>query len=337
MIAQSSPIALLRGQLAQPRTLVPVAIALGGLALALRTLLGLSLNTVWAELTHANPLLLALAIGVFYLTFPVRAVRWQALLENAGARDLPSLSRLTRMLVLGSFVNSVSVAQLGDLYRAYLLDEEGRVSVALALGTMLAERLVDLVTLVGLLAAAALTLYRGVLPRAGVDALLVGLAGSLLGMLGLALLPRSRPLVERIVPRRWQPAYARFEQGAVRSLDRLPLLFGCATLAWLIEGATLLLLARAIGIDLPATGALVTGLVASLLSVEPITPGGLGVTEPGIVLVLSSLGVGAAGASAIALLNRLVNYASLAVAGAILYLMSLGRTAGGRARLLSHQ
>jgi glycosyltransferase involved in cell wall biosynthesis len=45
-----------------------------------------------------------------------------------------------------------------------------------------------------------------------------------------------------------------------------------------------------------------------------LTPGGLGVTEPGIVLVLTSLGVGAAGASASALLNRLVNYASLAVA-----------------------
>jgi uncharacterized membrane protein YbhN (UPF0104 family) len=337
MIEQSSPIALLRAQLAQPRTLVPVAIAVGGLALAVRALLGVSLHTVWVELTHANPLLLALAIGVFYLTFPVRAVRWRVLLENAGARDLPPLPRLTRMLVLGSFVNSVSIAQLGDLYRAYLLDEEGRVSVALALGTMLAERLIDLVTLVGLLAAAALTLYRGVLPRAGIDALLIGLAGSVLGVLGLTLLPRSRPLVERIVPQRWRPAYARFEQGAVRSLGRLPLLFGCATLAWLIEGVTLLLLAHAIGVELPATGALVTGLVASLLSVEPVTPGGLGVTEPGIVLVLSSLGVAAAGASAIALLNRLVNYASLAVAGAILYLVPLGRAARGRALLTSHQ
>ena len=59
-------------------------------------------------------------------------------------------------------------------------------------------------------------------------------------------------------------------------------------------------------------------------------------TEPGIVLVLSSLGVGAAGASAIALLNRLVNYASLAAAGAILYLASV-RRAGGPARLPSRQ
>jgi uncharacterized protein (TIRG00374 family) len=90
----------------------------------------------------------------------------------------------------------------------------------------------------------------------------------------------------------------------------------------LIEGATLLLLGSAIGVDLSTSGALVAGLVASLLSVEPVTPGGLGVTEPGIVLVLTSLGVSAAGASAVALLNRLVNYASLAVAGAVVYVVS---------------
>jgi glycosyltransferase 2 family protein len=94
---------------------------------------------------------------------------------------------------------------------------------------------------------------------------------------------------------------------------------GYSALAWVIEGATLFLLAAAVGVSLPPSGALVAGLVASLLSVEPFTPGGLGVTEPGIVLVLTSLGVGAAGASAVALLKRLVNYASLALAGGALY------------------
>jgi uncharacterized protein (TIRG00374 family) len=102
----------------------------------------------------------------------------------------------------------------------------------------------------------------------------------------------------------------------VRSLRRLRLLVAYSAAGWLIEGATLWLLGAAIGLDLSGSAALVAGLVASLLSVEPLTPGGLGVTEPGIVLVLTSLGVGAAGASAIALLNRLVNYASLAVAAA---------------------
>jgi uncharacterized membrane protein YbhN (UPF0104 family) len=47
-------------------------------------------------------------------------------------------------------------------------------------------------------------------------------------------------------------------------------------------GATVWLLGLAVGLNLSATGALVAGLVASLLSVEPVTPGGLGVTEPAL-------------------------------------------------------
>jgi hypothetical protein len=61
----------------------------------------------------------------------------------------------------------------------------------------------------------------------------------------------------------------------------------------------------------------VNGLLASLLSVEPVTPRGLGVTEPGSVLVLSRVGVAAAGASATAVLTRQVNCVSLGVAGTL--------------------
>ena len=315
----------LRQQVLRPRTLIPVGVALAGLLLSLRGLLRISPATVWAELAKANPLLLTLAIGIFYLTFPVRALRWRVLLQNTGQRGLPSLSRLTRMLVLASFANSVSVAQLGDVYRAYLLNEEARVSLPLTVGTILAERMIDLVTLVTLLGCAALTLYSGRLPQQGTDALLGGVGLGIGGMLGLLLLPRSRHLVERLLPARWLGAYEHFEHGAVRSLRRLPLLLAYSALGWLIEGATLWLLGLAIGVDLSASASLVAGLVASLLSVEPLTPGGLGVTEPGIVLVLASVGVGTAGASAVALLNRLVNYASLALAGGLLYLASARR------------
>jgi uncharacterized protein (TIRG00374 family) len=310
----------LLAEVARPRNVIPVVVAIGGLLLAARGLLGISLSAIWAQLADANPLLLILAVGVFYLSFPVRALRWRTLLENAGLRRIPPLNHLTRMLVLGSFANSVSVAQLGDVYRGYLLKQESQASLPMTLGTILAERLVDLVTLVGLLSVAALTVYRGRLPQPGTDALLAGFGLSVFGLLTLITLPKMRRAVERLLPKRWHGGYSGFEHGAVQSLRRVPLLVTYSTIAWLIEGATLLLLGAAIGVDLSVAGALVAGLVASLLSVEPVTPGGLGVTEPGIVLVLTSLGVAGAGASAIALLNRLVNYLSLAVAGGLMYL-----------------
>src|SRR5215472_218652 len=124
----------LRSEIARPRNIVPVLVAIGGLLLAAHGLLGISLSAIWAELTDANPILLVLAVGVFYLSFPVRALRWRTLLENAGLQRVPPLNHLTRMLVLGSFANSVSVAQLGDVYRGYLLKQESQASLLMTLG-----------------------------------------------------------------------------------------------------------------------------------------------------------------------------------------------------------
>ncbi|MBV9580844.1 MAG: flippase-like domain-containing protein [Chloroflexi bacterium] len=320
-----NPASTLRRQVLRPRTIIPVAVAVAALLLAIRSLLGLSPAALWTQLQATNPFLLLLAVAVFYLTFPVRALRWRTLLHNTGHTHLPSLPRLTRMMLLGSFANSISVAQLGDVYRGYLLSEEASVPLPLTLGTIVAERLLDIVTLIGLLGAAALTVYAGRLPASAVDALCVGVAISIGGMLALLALPRSRFLVLKVLPARWLPAYDRFEQGAVRSLRRLPLLATYSAMAWVIEGATLWLLARATSVDLSAMGALVTGLVASLLSAEPVTPGGLGVTEPGIILILSSLGVAAASAGTIALLNRAVNYLSLAIPAALAWCLKSRR------------
>lgn len=90
--------------------------------------------------------------------------------------------------------------------------------------------------------------------------------------------------------------------------------------AALIEGATIYLPAAAVAAPVSALGSLVAGLVASLLSNEPFTPGGLGATEAGIVLVLTGLGVSPDTAAAVAVLNRVVNYLSLAIVGPLLYL-----------------
>ena len=59
-------------------------------------------------------------------------------------------------------------------------------------------------------------------------------------------------------------------------------------------------------------------LVASLLTIVPFTPAGLGFTETGMVLVLTRLGLDPTAAGAVALLNRVINYWSIVIFGAIL-------------------
>ena len=58
-----------------------------------------------------------------------------------------------------------------------------------------------------------------------------------------------------------------------------------------------------------------------MLTAIPITPSGLGLTEAGMVLLLGRLGLDAGTAGAVTLLVRLINYWSIVVIGAVLYLV----------------
>ncbi len=167
--------------------------------------------------------------------------------------------------------------------------------------------------------------------------LVIGAAAAGVGVALLASLRRLRPLIDRLVPARWQGIYRQFESGTLDSLDRIPLLLGYTALAWAVEGATIYLLAHSVGAGISTSGALVAGLVASLLSVEPFTPGGLGVTEAGIVVVLVGLGVDPATAAAVAVLNRAVNFLSLAIAGPLLYAGGGWRRPRGRVGGSAHR
>lgn len=318
--ATASLLAAVRTHVLRPRVLLPTAAVLVLLVLAARALLDLNFPAVIQDLQRANPERFVIALAVFYLIFPLRALRWRVLLENVGfsRQRLPSLGRLMRLMVIASFANSVTVAQLGDVYRAYLLKREAGVSFPTTLGTILAERLVDVATLVAMACPAVLVAYGGRLPQVARDSLVVGLVVAVLGIACLRVLARLRGPILRLLPHRFHESYVRLESGTLASFRRIPQLVAFTSGAWLVEGATLYMLAHAVGAPISPAGGLVAGLVASLASTEPITPGGLGVTESGIVLVLASLGVDLETASAVAILNRIVNYLSLAVVGPVL-------------------
>lgn len=311
-----------------PRTLLGFAVAFIALYFFYKRGFDLDFSEVWARMRSANAAILLVAILIYYTTFAVRSFRWQTLLANVGfSREagvaMPSVVGLGEILYLSWFANCITVARLGDAYRGYMLKRAAGVSFTITMGTILAERLLDLVVLAGLMAVSTLLAFRGSLPTEAEQALIGGGALAGIGLIGLATLPRLRPLVQRVLPARLFAIYSGVESGVVGSLrHRIPQLLGFSIIGWLIEGTTLYLTARALGAALSPVGALTVALVASLLTIVPFTPAGLGVTEAGMVLVLSRLGLDTNTAGAVALLNRVINYWSIVIFGAILYLVS---------------
>lgn len=282
---------------------------------------------IWRLLRGANPFLLALSFVVYYCAFASRSLRWRVLLENVGyGRDsqhpLPSVLGLAEIIYLSWFANCVLPARLGDAYRGYLLKRASGVSFSVTIGTVVAERLLDISMLAAMMASAALFTLRSSLPDEVNRALVGGIVLTLAGIAGLLFMPRLRPVVEFVLPTRLHRHYAGLETGVLGSFKRVPLLLAFTTVNWLVEGLTLFILAHAVGAPVSVPAAIIVALVASLLSTVPFTPAGLGVAEAGIILALTQFGLDKNQAGAIALLDRVVTYWSIVFFGAILYAFS---------------
>ncbi|MBV8194798.1 MAG: flippase-like domain-containing protein, partial [Candidatus Dormibacteraeota bacterium] len=126
----------------------------------------------WNRIVHANPLLYVAALAVYYLSFIVRSFRWSVLLANAGEKH--STRSLIGIVVTSFFVNCVVPAKMGDVYRAYLARVKLNVSGAKALGTIIAERLVDLCVLMALLIAAGAVVFHTKAPGALIPYVVAG-------------------------------------------------------------------------------------------------------------------------------------------------------------------
>ena len=313
------------------RNVASFLLAVAVLYLMYREFLGVDWGETWTSVRGANAWLFALAFVIFYCSFPLRALRWKALLGNVGYsreadRPMPSALGLTRIMYLAWFANCVTIARLGDAYRGYLLKREAGVSFTVTLGTVLAERLLDLLVLATLMGTGVLIVFGGSLPAEAVQALAAGLILSVVGIVGLLSMRRFRWAFERILPKRLHTHHLRLEHGIIGSFrGRLPLLIVLSVTGWVLEGAALYATAAAVGAPVSIAGALVVALAASLLSTVPITPAGLGFTEAGMVVMLGWLGLDIATATAATLLFRIINYWSIVAFGFVIYVFGRER------------
>jgi glycosyltransferase 2 family protein len=331
------------------RTLLSFAIGLAIMAFVLSRV-DVNVAEIRGKLAQTNlPLFLA-AIVLYYLTFPIRALRWQQLLANVGYANadgdepapgkrapggirLPSIVGLSEIVMLSWFANCVVPAKLGDAYRAYLLKSTSGVSFSKTFGTILAERIIDMLLLFTLLVVSVLVAFSGQLPSAILLIMQAGLVLVGLVIAGLMVMRNLSHFISRFVPRRFRPHYALFEQGTLGSFQAMPLVLTYSVLGWAIEAGRLYLVCLSLGlVGLSPAIVLFVALASALLTTLPITPAGLGFVESAIVSILllaASLGL-APGvdenmAASVAILDRVISYWSLIVTGIVLYFITKKR------------
>lgn len=258
----------------------------------------------------------AAAVLVYALAQLVSSLRWRLLSAPLGI--VASYPRHVALYFIGMFFNLVLPTSVGgDVVRAWYLAREGRAAGdpprrAAAFLSVVAERGSGLAMLVVMACVAGLLVPT---PLPGwMSGLLLALgAGFLGGLASLPLLPWMARLP--LVGRRLAPLL-----GLARTyLGRPGLLAVAALLSVVVQlagVAQIWLIGVGLGLDVPMTYWAVVVPLVTLLTLAPVSVNGMGLRELGLVVLLAPLGVPAAPAVTLSLMQFAVTaVASLAGAG----------------------
>ncbi len=103
---------------------------------------------LWEDVSHANLWYVGLMIVLMIVAHGSRAARWQMLLEPLGYK--PSFFNVNNAVWLGYFANNL-VPRLGEVTRCSQLYKSDNIPVEKSLGTVVTDRIFDVVTLFVLL------------------------------------------------------------------------------------------------------------------------------------------------------------------------------------------
>lgn len=118
-----------------------LAVGIGLLWLAFRNE---NLSDVWNRIKVADPFWLALSVVIAIFAFISRAVRWIMLMEPLGYK--PRLSTTLYALFIGYFAN-LAIPRIGEITRCGTLSNTDKVPFNSLIGTVIVERVIDLVML----------------------------------------------------------------------------------------------------------------------------------------------------------------------------------------------
>jgi uncharacterized protein (TIRG00374 family) len=292
------------------------------------TLATVPFGKVVDALSTARPEWILGALGFTALAYLLKIQRWTAMLRSLGASV--GIREAATPFLGGVAFNNVLPFRAGDLIRVVAFQRFTGVPASGQLGTLVLERLLDLLTLMTLLFAT-ITIW-------GVDVLDATLmAGLQLAALAVAVaillfilapaplrwivrwaearLPRLRPAGEALL---------RLSE-AVHTLSRPGFLLkvtALSFLAWIAEGGAYFAVGHALGVAASPEAALLAVSIGTLSTIIPSSPGYVGTFHFFTARVVSAFGASPVGAAAYAILIHALLWIATTASGFLLLALS---------------
>jgi uncharacterized membrane protein YbhN (UPF0104 family) len=294
-------------------------------------------GVVWWALGQEAPTLpstgprwaaLAGAIVLYGLATCVRGERWYALLRHNGAR--PERTDAWALVAVGYMGNNVLPARAGDAFRVVFLTPRARTDARTVIGTLLAERLLD----IAVLGTAFLALTYGAIDHAGLPSggrlrFVIGLVVVLavLALVAVVVLHRSGHLARAwafVAPMIVATARLRGRHGLA--------MLGTTVVVWGLEASVWWSTGEAAGLALSPVEACYLLAVASMFALIPSGPGYAGTMDAAVIFGARVLGRSSGAALSYLLLVRFVLFVPITLVGLVLLVARYGGV--GRLRAL---
>jgi glycosyltransferase 2 family protein len=303
----------IRGSLSQRVALVAAIWVAGSLAVAFTTLWWQASQIGGLARIQGGYLVAALLSAV--VSFGLRTLRWHLFLAAVGAHP-PLLTSLRTQL--SGFSLAMTPGKVGEVYKCWLIELRTGIPTARTAPIVFFEKLMDAIAFSALavLAASLLPDLNDSIELVARSLLMVGAVG-----IGIAILLRSvRPhdanrLMLRVlggsrIGRKLTAMTVMALTGGAELLS--PFVLGRNMVLSLVartsDGLTLMWCALALGIDLPALGGIFALNSSGALGGLSMLPGGVGVVEGSMAIILVQLGAGTAAALACTMLARCFSF-----------------------------
>lgn len=282
------------------------------------------------NLSQVNMPLVLMASGIMIFSVWIRALRWGHLLNRSDIRR----HHLFASTMIGYFGNSVLPFRLGEALRAYDITTKEKVKFSESVGTIILERILDLVGLVLVIGLFVSVYPLGLMMNRWAWVLIIGV---LVLFVTVTWVPKPLLKVQDIL-NRWHPSTAiltklkTFLSGTISSLNSLrgnPHALGLTfntLFLWLLYYTSLYIITVGVGISLTwdQVGIL---LISTTLSIMiPAAPGYVGTYHAVAILVLNSMfNIPLAESQAVAIILHAMGTLPYILIGAVYFFFSTVR------------
>ena len=215
-------------------------------------------SQMFSHIKEMNIFSYVCALFLYYVSFVFRGIRWRVLGLNASRKLVenselsfrtPPIYECSLLILNGWFVNSIAWLRMGDAYRAYAFGSRTRAGFSWSLGTIFAERVLDMSTVFVLLLIGVLMLTAGIDDTMSRILILSAFAMSVGLLLVVLVIFYAGNWLISFLPEKLSRYVVNFKEGTVGSFDRLPVLIMLGALGWGIEILRLWLVINSLGIE----------------------------------------------------------------------------------------